>query len=336
MRAPGSPGGGRARVPSWSSMSSLSPRERSRHCLRRSSPRAPTARAPLRARRARRRHAAHQHGHDCRGGCAPARSTCARSCWRRASSRIRCLWPFSGRLGFQPDGDRGCWRSSRSARFLLASRGGLTVGYAAVNMITVLSAALFFGRRGAAAGLATVLGLHLLAWALVSAELVPPVSIDMWDPRCRPSGCAHTIILAFLGLVVAALELYVVEQLAHQVQVHRELAAREQRSAARARTRRARSRARTRAARARAARARPGAAARSAGAHVRRHRARLQQRAHRDHRHRRRGPAEPVVAGRRGRLSRRNRAGRQARRAAHDPAAHARPRPDRLARRRWT
>jgi signal transduction histidine kinase/ActR/RegA family two-component response regulator len=136
------------------------------------------------------------------------------------------LWSISGRLGFRRTAI-GLLALLAFSAFILAARGGLTVGYASINMITVLSSALFFGRRGAAAGLATVLGLHVLAWTVVAAGVVPPVSTEMWDPRLPAVWLRHLVILAFLGLVVAALELYVVEQLAHQIRVHSELAARE-------------------------------------------------------------------------------------------------------------
>ena len=63
---------------------------------------------------------------------------------------------------------------------------------------------------------------------MVSFELGTAPSRSTCGIRgCRRIWFRHTVILVFLGLVVAALELYVVEQLAHQVQVHRELAERE-------------------------------------------------------------------------------------------------------------
>ena len=136
------------------------------------------------------------------------------------------LWSVSGLLGFRRTAIALLALLASSA-LLLASRGGLTVGYGAVQMIMVLSAALFFGRRGAVLALGTVLGVHLLAWSAVTLELVPPVTTELWDPRLPAVWLRHTVILAFLGLVVAALELYVVEQLALQVQIHRELADRE-------------------------------------------------------------------------------------------------------------
>mgnify|MGYP003693587485 CR=1 FL=1 len=107
-------------------------------------------------------------------------------------------------------------------------------------------------------------------------ELVPAVTNRRCGIRvCRPCGCGTQSSSRFLGLVVAALELYVVEQLAHQVLIHRELAERELPAAAVARARRAGQRPRARRARAGPARARPGAAARGRWrAHVRRHRPR--------------------------------------------------------------
>ena len=136
------------------------------------------------------------------------------------------LWALAGRLGFTRTAVAFLALLACSA-FLLASRGGLTGGYAMVQMITVLSASLFFGRRGAAIALATVVGLHLLAWAAVTFGLVPPITTELWDPRVPAVWLRYTVILVCLGLVIAVLELYVVEQLAHQVQVHRELADRE-------------------------------------------------------------------------------------------------------------
>src|SRR5688572_29897486 len=44
---------------------------------------------------------------------------------------------------------------------LLASRGVLTVGYASLGLLTILSATLFFGRTGAVVGLGGVLAAHL-------------------------------------------------------------------------------------------------------------------------------------------------------------------------------
>jgi signal transduction histidine kinase/ActR/RegA family two-component response regulator len=136
------------------------------------------------------------------------------------------LWALSGRLGFTRTAI-GLLALLAFSAFILASRGGLTVGYAAVHMIIVLASGLFFGRRGAAAGLGVVLGVHLLAWAVVGLGIVPPISTESWDPRLPAVWLRHTVILACLGLVVALLQLYVVEQLAQQVARYRELAERE-------------------------------------------------------------------------------------------------------------
>lgn len=111
--------------------------------------------------------------------------------------------------------------------FLVASRGGLTVGYAAICLLTIQLATLFFGRRGATYAVATVVGLHLLAWFLVQSDLVPPLPIAMWDPRSNALWFRHLVLLGLLGLLLALGELYVVEQLAHSLVVHRELAERE-------------------------------------------------------------------------------------------------------------
>jgi signal transduction histidine kinase/CheY-like chemotaxis protein len=74
-----------------------------------------------------------------------------------------------------------------------------------------------------------VLGLHFTAFGLVIGGIVPPPDPGMWDPRIPAVWLRHGVILAMLGIIVAAMELYVVEQLAHQVDVHRELAGHEMR-----------------------------------------------------------------------------------------------------------
>jgi signal transduction histidine kinase/CheY-like chemotaxis protein len=108
--------------------------------------------------------------------------------------------------------------------FLLASRGVLTVGYAAVDLLAILSATLFFGRAGAVVGMCGVIGAHLTGWAIVSFEVGPPPAINLIDPRIPAVWIRHVVVLGVLGAVIAVTELYVIEQLAHEVQVHRRLA----------------------------------------------------------------------------------------------------------------
>jgi signal transduction histidine kinase/ActR/RegA family two-component response regulator len=108
--------------------------------------------------------------------------------------------------------------------FLLASRGVLTVGYAALDLLAILSATLFFGRTGAVVGMMAVLGAHLTGWAIVAFEVGPPPAINLIDPRIPAVWIRHLVVLGILGGVVAITELYVVEQLAREVLVHRRLA----------------------------------------------------------------------------------------------------------------
>jgi signal transduction histidine kinase/CheY-like chemotaxis protein len=108
--------------------------------------------------------------------------------------------------------------------FLLASRGVLTVGYAAIDLLALLSATLFFGRQGAVVGMCAVMGAHLTGWAIVAFNVGPPPALNLIDPRIPAVWVRHFVILGVLGTVVAVTELYVVEQLAHEVQVHRRLA----------------------------------------------------------------------------------------------------------------
>ena len=107
---------------------------------------------------------------------------------------------------------------------LLASRGVLTVGYAALDLLAILSATLFFGRTGAIAGMIAVFGAHLTGWAIVAFELGPPPAINLIDPRIPAVWIRHLVVLGVLGGVTAMTELYVVEQLAREVQMHRRLA----------------------------------------------------------------------------------------------------------------
>ena len=108
--------------------------------------------------------------------------------------------------------------------FLLASRGVLTVGYAALDLLAILSATLFFGRSGAIVGMCAVFGAHLTGWAIVAFDVGPPPAINLVDPRIPAVWVRHLVILGILGTLVAVTQLYVVEQLGREVQVHRRLA----------------------------------------------------------------------------------------------------------------
>ena len=106
-------------------------------------------------------------------------------------------------------------------------RGGLTIGSLAVSVLVILLSTLFFGRRGAAVALLAVLLITMASGILVVKGYVPPMAKDLWDPLNFAVWVRQTFILGLLGIVMAATELYVVERLAHQVDVHQNLAARE-------------------------------------------------------------------------------------------------------------
>jgi signal transduction histidine kinase/CheY-like chemotaxis protein len=142
------------------------------------------------------------------------------------SSAMVCfplLWIITPRLEFRTAAGIFVALLILSA-LLLASRGVLTVGYAAVDLLALLSATLFFGRPGAVVGMCAVLAAHLTGWAIVSFNLGPPPAINLIDPRIHAVWVRHLVILLILGTVVAVTVLYVVEQLAHEVHVHRRLA----------------------------------------------------------------------------------------------------------------
>jgi signal transduction histidine kinase/CheY-like chemotaxis protein len=140
-----------------------------------------------------------------------------------ASVSFPVLWVVMPRLTFRLSAGLFVGLIVLSA-LLLASRGVLTAGYAALDLLAILSATLFFGRAGAVAGLSAALAAHLTGWAIVSFELGPPPAISMIDPQIPAVWVRHVLVLIALGGGVAVTVLYVVEQLAHEVQVHRRLA----------------------------------------------------------------------------------------------------------------
>ena len=110
---------------------------------------------------------------------------------------------------------------------MVASRGGFTVGSLSVSVLLIMLAALFFGRLGAATALVTVVLVMAGTGVLVVQGYIPAMPRELWDPAIGGVWMRQTLLMAMLGLVVAATELYVVERLAHQVEVHQNLAARE-------------------------------------------------------------------------------------------------------------
>jgi signal transduction histidine kinase/ActR/RegA family two-component response regulator len=110
---------------------------------------------------------------------------------------------------------------------MVASRGGFTAGSLSVSVLLVMLATLFFGRPGAVAALVAVVLVIAGIGVLVVHGYLPPIARELWDPVNAAVWVRQTLIMALLGLVLAATELYVVERLAHQVEVHRTLAARE-------------------------------------------------------------------------------------------------------------
>jgi signal transduction histidine kinase/CheY-like chemotaxis protein len=110
---------------------------------------------------------------------------------------------------------------------MVAVRFGLTVGNLAVSVLLILLATLFFGRRGAIVALVAVVLVIVASGVLVVQGYAPPISDELRDPLDPAVWVRETFIMALLGVVMAATELYVVERLAHQVHVYQNLAARE-------------------------------------------------------------------------------------------------------------
>ena len=110
---------------------------------------------------------------------------------------------------------------------MVAVRGGLTIGNLAVSVLVILLATLFFGRHGAIAALVAVVLVIVTSGVLVVHGYLPPLSRELWDTMAPAVWVRQTVIMTLLGVVMAATELYVVERLAHQVDVHQKLATRE-------------------------------------------------------------------------------------------------------------
>ena len=110
---------------------------------------------------------------------------------------------------------------------MVAVRGGLTVGNLAVSVLLIMMATLFFGRHGAIAALVAIIVVNATSGILVVEGFVPPMARELWEPLNGVVWVRQTLIMTLLGAVMALTELYVVERLAHQVEVHQNLAARE-------------------------------------------------------------------------------------------------------------
>jgi signal transduction histidine kinase/ActR/RegA family two-component response regulator len=143
--------------------------------------------------------------------------------WGLAFPLLRILYP---RLTFRTSALTLLTMLLASAA-IVAVRGGPTVGNLAVSVLLILMSTLFFGRRGASLSLLAVVLVIMTSGVLVVQGIVPPLSRELWDPLSAAVWVRQTFIMALLGVLMAATELYVVERLAHQVDVHKNLAGRE-------------------------------------------------------------------------------------------------------------
>jgi signal transduction histidine kinase/ActR/RegA family two-component response regulator len=75
--------------------------------------------------------------------------------------------------------------------------------------------------------LAAVVFVNVTCGVLVVQGYVPSIARERWDPLNAGVWIRQILIMTLLGVVMAATELYVVERLAHQIEVHQNLAARE-------------------------------------------------------------------------------------------------------------
>jgi signal transduction histidine kinase len=97
--------------------------------------------------------------------------------------------------------------------FILQARGGLSFSSAALSLLVVLLACIFFGMRGAIFGVAAVVATLALAGAAVFGGMVAPVEPMLWDPMRLGTWLRSGIALALLGGAGAMTVAYVVAQL---------------------------------------------------------------------------------------------------------------------------
>jgi signal transduction histidine kinase/ActR/RegA family two-component response regulator len=136
------------------------------------------------------------------------------------------LWLANRRLGFHSSAIALLGLLVLTAS-IIASRGGVAVGSVALSVLTLLLAALFFGRRGALVALAAVVTGFVAAGALILSEVVPPIQPAMWDPAAPRFWVRETVALALMGVAIVVAQVYVVERLVRQADDARGLAARE-------------------------------------------------------------------------------------------------------------
>ena len=135
---------------------------------------------------------------------------------RVASSRLGFRWTAFSLLGLLA-----------LTAFLIEVRGGVAVGNISINVLVLLLSALFFGRRGAAICLVTIIALFGLAGYAVSSGYVPPIDPAMWDPSKSVFWGRESLALALFGLAIVIVEVYIVERLAQEALRLKNLAERE-------------------------------------------------------------------------------------------------------------
>jgi signal transduction histidine kinase/ActR/RegA family two-component response regulator len=100
-----------------------------------------------------------------------------------------------------------------STTAVITSRGGVAVGSVVLSILSIMLGAIFFGRRGAALALLSVVGVFAITGAMLVTGLLPPVSLSMWDPNQVRFWLRETIAIGLCGLAIAVAQTYIVERL---------------------------------------------------------------------------------------------------------------------------
>jgi signal transduction histidine kinase/ActR/RegA family two-component response regulator len=113
--------------------------------------------------------------------------------------------------------------------FLVEARGGVAAGSILVDALALTLGAVFFGRRGALFAWAAVVGLFVLAAAIVLGRVGPPIPVLMWDPT-RPAYWVREVVgLGLLATALVVVQVYVIERLATETRRLEQLAESERR-----------------------------------------------------------------------------------------------------------
>jgi signal transduction histidine kinase len=131
------------------------------------------------------------------------------------------LWLLSARLGLRATGVLTVGLLVGHS-FAIATRGGITVATVSINVLAIVLAGILFGARGACAAWLAAMAAFCLAGFLVTAGLVPPVFLPMWDPQQGSVWVREAVGLGFFGGTITAVVVTAVRRLEAESRALRE------------------------------------------------------------------------------------------------------------------